>query len=87
MPTLETLDYERFSYDEANQQPLSLDEAIKKASELRRSDKSHFYRIEFADDSNSNFRINKVAVSSVYSDFLSRVTKLIGRYQFRSQHK
>jgi hypothetical protein len=72
MPTLDALDYERFSYDEASVPPLALEEAVKKASELRKGDSANFYRIEPADVTGMGFRIQKVPVASVYAEFVSR---------------
>ena len=67
MPTLEAQEYERFSYDEANQHSLTLDEAVRKARGLRRNDSSNFYRIEHADESGTIFTVTKVPVASVYA--------------------
>ena len=79
MPVLETLEYDKFHYDEANQSSLTLDEAVKKASELRRSDQSSFYRIEPVSEADNNFVVTKVPVGSVYTEFVARVTKMLGR--------
>lgn len=82
MPVLESLDYDKFRYDEATQFPLTLDEAVKKAAELRRNDQSSFYRIEPVNEADNNFVIKKVPVGTVYAEFIARVTKLLGaRFQ------
>jgi hypothetical protein len=85
MPTLEALDYERFSYDEANQHPLTLDEAVKKAAESRRKDSTNFYRIVHVDDGRTTFVVKKVPVASVYADFMTRVAKVVGRHLLHSK--
>jgi hypothetical protein len=82
MPALEAQDYERFSYDEA---PLTLDEAVKKANDLRRKDSANFYRVEHTDDARTTFTVTKIPVSSVYADFIARVAKVMGRYVLRSK--
>lgn len=87
MPTLDALEYERFSYDETNPNPLSLDEAVKQAAELRRSDPTNFYRVESADENNASFKVTKVPVASVYADFLARAAKAMSKYLIRVQHK
>ena len=87
MPTLEAQDYEQFSYDDASQRPLTLDEAVKKAAELRRKDSTNFYRVVFADDSHTSFLIKPEPVASVYADFVARVVKRMGRYVGRTRHK
>lgn len=87
MPTLEALDYEKFSYHEANQHSLTLEEAVKKAAELRRKDSANFYRVEYADESHATFTVTKVPVSSVYADFIARVAKVMGKYVLRAQRR
>lgn len=87
MPTLEATEYERFSFDEADQNALTLDEALKKAKKLRKNDAANFYRIEWADDSHTTFMVKKVPVASVYADFMSRIAKLVGRYVVRSRNR
>lgn len=87
MPTLEATEYERFSFDEADQNALTLDEAIKKAKDLRKNDSANYYRIEWTDDSHTAFMVKKVPVASVYADFVTRVAKLMGRYGFRRAQK
>jgi uncharacterized iron-regulated membrane protein len=82
MPTLESLDYERFSYDEADKQSLTLDQAVKKAAELRRGDSAHFYRIEVNDIGSNSFRVDKVPVSSAYSEFIGRLMKTAARFSY-----
>ncbi len=86
MPALET-EYERFSYDEATEPPLTLDEAIKKARECGRKDGSNFYRVQHMDEARTTFTVAKVPVSSVYADFVARVAKLMGRYVLRTHDK
>jgi hypothetical protein len=82
MPTLEAQDYEYFSYDES---PLSLDEAIKKASELRRADAENFYRIRPANDKNTSFVVLKVPVASVYAELAARVSNMARRFSFHTR--
>ena len=87
MPTLEAQEYERFSYDEANLHPLSLEEAVKKAAELRRKDSSNFYRVECADEAHTTFTVKTVPVSFVYADFVARVFKVVSRHALRMKHR
>lgn len=87
MPTLDALEYERFSYDEANQETLSLDEAIRKAQESRRSDPGNFYRVEIVDEGQARFRVKMVPASSVYAEFLSRVARFLAKYSTRVQSR
>ncbi len=75
MATVEAQDYERFTYDDPNGRPLALDEAIKKAIELRRADPKNFYRVESTDMNTTAFRIQKISIDSVYADFATRFAK------------
>jgi hypothetical protein len=85
MPTLEVQDYEHFSYDDA---PLSLDEAIKKASDLRKKDAENFFRVEPASEDNTSFKVTKIRAASVYADFLARMVKMMARRSsLRTIHK
>jgi hypothetical protein len=84
MPTLDTLEYERFSLDQADQTPLPLDEAVKKAAELRKSDPANFYRVEYANENHTDFVVLKIEASTVYADFFARMAKLFGRMVLRS---
>lgn len=84
MPVLEAQEYEHFSYDE---QPLTLDEAIKKARDLRRDDSRNFYRIRHANEGGTTFTIKKVPVSSVYAEFVGKMVKLAGRLSVRSARR
>ena len=87
MPTLEATEYERFNFDEADQGALTLDQALKKANDLRKNDTDNFYRIEWADDSHTTFMVKKVPVASVYADFIARVAKAVGKYVHHTQHR
>ena len=84
MPTLEVQDYEHFSFDE---NPLSLDEAIKKASELRKGDKENFYRVKPANDKATTFVVTKVPATAIYADLAARVAKAMARYRLRGRQK
>ncbi|MGB6742632.1 MAG: hypothetical protein WBE38_03160 [Terracidiphilus sp.] len=87
MPTLEATEYERFNFDEADQHALTLDEAVRKANELRKKDSANYYRIEMADESHMTFTVTKVPVASVYADFMARIAKALGRYVVRTKSK
>ncbi len=80
MPTLDALEYECFSYDEGNTAPLALDEAVKKAAELRKADSANFYRIEAMDSSATAFRVEKVPAASIYAEFISRFSRKFVRH-------
>jgi hypothetical protein len=87
MLTLEGTEYDRFRIDDLEQKALTLDEAAKKASELRKGDSKNFYRVEIADEASGTFRVKKVDTSEVYAGFLGRVANIMGRYVFRSRQR
>ncbi len=87
MPMLEATEYERFSFDEAGQHALTLDEAVRKARDLRKNDAANFYRIQVADENHATFTVTKVPVASVYADFMARMAKLVGRYVVRARNR
>ena len=72
-------EYERFSYDEKGQN-LTLDEAIKVASESRREDSANFYRVRVSSPESSTFRVERVSAASAYADFVSRAMKSAVRH-------
>jgi hypothetical protein len=81
MPMLDAaVEYDHFSYDESSSRPLSLDEAVKKAAELRKADSANFYRVEATDVTATGFRVEKVSVASVYADFVSRFAQRFMRH-------
>ena len=72
MPSLlESTDYESFSLKDWDSEPLSLDEAIKKAATLRSSGKT-FCRVVPVDSEMSGFRIQVVTPEEVRERFYSR---------------
>jgi hypothetical protein len=79
MPTLESTDYERFSIDEATT-AMTLDEAVKKAREMRVADSSSFYRVEAIDQNANAFRVDKVPIVAAYVDFVARIARTMFRY-------
>jgi hypothetical protein len=82
-PTLEIQDYEHFRYDES---PLTLDEAVKKAGELRKKDSENFYRIEPANQDGTTFTVKKVSAASLYAELVARMSKLTARrFSFRTK--
>jgi hypothetical protein len=83
MPTLEAREYEQFSYDEANQHSLTLEEAVRKARDLRRNDSTNFYRVVQTDEGSNAFTVTPIPIASVYADFMARVAKIAGRYVVR----
>jgi len=85
MLALERSEYEHFSLDDPGQHGLTLEEAVRKASELRRKDSSNFYRVEFADENHTTFRVTVVPASSVYSQLMNHVSRLVARYTSRTR--
>lgn len=77
MPTLEVQEFEHFNYDEPT---LSLDEAVKKAQELRKSGSGNFYRVSPANEKGTAFVVKTIPASTVYGELGARVARVLGRY-------
>lgn len=81
MPSLmESTDYDVFEYKHFDEQGLALEEAVKKASQLRSSDATHFHRIIPTDSDMTSFRVESVSRDSVYSELLNRWAELLNRF-------
>jgi hypothetical protein len=79
LPTLETqTDYDLFDYEDSDQ-PLSLEEAISRASRLRSLDKSRVYRVVPVDTSQTGFRVKAVSREEIQADFFARLYTWISR--------
>ena len=87
MLTLEGTEYDRFTIDDPEQKALTLDEAVRKAHELRKGDSKNFYRVEIADEASGTFRVKKVDASSLYAAFLGRVAGFLGRNSNRNRQR
>jgi hypothetical protein len=77
--TTESTEYDLFDYRHADEIPLPLDEAIRKASALRAADKSHFQRIVPVDQDGSGFRVEAVSKDQAYADMVARANDLVNR--------
>jgi hypothetical protein len=72
--TTDAPEYEQFDYKDYDQTPLSLEDAIKRASELRRDDPSRIHRVVPADRNTVTFHVDSTAAVEVYADLISRIT-------------
>ena len=80
MPSLlESTEYDRFDYRYADEPALTLEEVIRKAAKLRKTDKTHFHRIVPTDASMTHFRIESVSREQAYADFIIRASDLRNR--------
>jgi hypothetical protein len=75
-----TLDYESFDYKHFDEEPLKLDEAAKKAAELRRQDLRNVYRIVPTDSEMNGFRVEKTPREQLFVDFLSVIARSYIRF-------
>jgi len=83
MPLSQQTDYDLFDYDYSNP-PLPLDEAMKKAAELRaKSGGSVFYRIVPVDSKETGFRVVSVQSQEAVNDFMSRFSQWMSRFSIR----
>jgi hypothetical protein len=65
-------DFDRFSYRHFDEQPLTLEEAVKKSQEQKKADPLAAYRVVPTDDQMTGFRIERVSREKLYADFLKR---------------
>ena len=82
---LESLDYDVFDYKHSDEDVLSLEEAAKKADQLRLADASNFYRVRPVDSKMSSFRVEEVPKERVYVDALVRWSNLLNKLIFRTR--
>jgi hypothetical protein len=80
---LESIDYDVFDYKSDGERSLSLEEAIRKADELRRSNSRNFYRVNPIDSSMSGFRVDEVPKQRAYAEALARWSNLLNKMLFR----
>lgn len=71
-------DYERFSYENFDESPLTLEEAVRKANILRSHDSQHVYRVVPFDDELKGFYVESASKTELYANFLSRILKAWG---------
>jgi shikimate 5-dehydrogenase len=83
----ETTDYDRFGYKHFDEQPLSLEEAVKKAQDLRSRDQHNVYRVMPLDEEMMQFCVEKVGKSELYADLLSRFVKAWTDFIVRSSRR
>jgi hypothetical protein len=80
---LESVDYDLFDYKRDPDQALSLEEAIKKSDQLRRSDPKNFYRVHPVDMTRSAFWIEEVPKQRAYLDAVARWSSLLNKLLFK----
>lgn len=83
MPTLEAVEYEHFDFSEPDVRPLGLDEAIRRATELKAKESRKFYRVEPVNASGTGFRVKEVSSGQLYAEFMERISHTMGRYMRR----
>jgi hypothetical protein len=87
MTELESVDYDTFDYKHFDEPALSLDEAVRKASQLRSSDTAHIYRIVPVDPKMTAFRVESHSLEKVYAEVLSRWNALFTKFAFRFRER
>jgi hypothetical protein len=85
MPSLlESTDYESFTLKDWDSEPVSLDEAIKKADALRSAGKT-FCRVVPVDPAMSGFRVEVVTPDEVRERFYSRFAAFRAKWLSRQR--
>lgn len=70
--TTDAVEYENFDYKLYDQDPMQLDEAMRKASELRGNDTMHFHRIVPANRDKTKFKIESVSIAETQANMWAR---------------
>jgi Ser-tRNA(Ala) deacylase AlaX len=73
--TTDAPEYDLFDYKDYDQTPLSLEDAIKKASELRGNSPDKIHRVVPADRNITTFQVDSVPVTEAYADLLSKLMR------------
>lgn len=81
---METIEYDTFDYKHFDESPLSLEEAARKASDLREEDPTRFHRIVSIDKGLSGFRVESVSKRAVYAEVLGRWASFATKFASRS---
>ena len=81
---VESQDYDTFQFKHFDEEPLSLEEATRKAAQLHATNAGHFHRIVPVDPAMTGFRVESVLPASVYAEILNRWTALMNRFAVRS---
>jgi hypothetical protein len=85
MPSLlESIDYESFTLKDWDSEPLSLDEAMKKAASLRVTGKT-FCRVVPVDSEMSGFRVEVLTPEEVRERFYSRFAAFRAKWLSRKR--
>jgi len=84
---VESPEYDTFDYKHFDEPALSLEEATKKAHELRVTDAGNFHRIVPKDSEMTVFGVETVPIGNVYAELLNRWTVLLNRFATRSMKR
>ena len=76
---MESRDYDLFDYRDFDEQPLSLQEATRRAASLRAANHSSVFRVVPVDSEMSAFRVLSTPVEQAYAQFLCRIAGAWGR--------
>ena len=87
MAQAELVEYEGFEYRHFDEKPLTLDEAVKQAKQLRAAEHDSFHRIVPIDAEMTCFRVESLPKSALYADMVVRWATLLNRFAFRFMHR
>jgi hypothetical protein len=72
VPETDLAEYDTFDYKHFDETPLSLEEAVKKATQLRAADRDHMHRVVSVDSNMSGFRIESIPTETIIKEKLTR---------------
>jgi hypothetical protein len=74
--TTDSTSYDRFDFKRYDEEALVLTEAVKKASETRKSDPGYIYRVVPADADSTTFYVDRLTASEVSAELVSKLMSL-----------
>lgn len=83
--TTDTLDYDNFDYKLYDQDPMQLEQALKKATDLNKEDPKSFHRIVPANEEKTTFKIETVSVEEVQSNLWNKWSAALMRRRMISR--
>lgn len=76
-------EYDVFEYRHFDEPPMSLEEATRRAAELRLTQKGSFHRVTARDAEMTSFRVDSVPRASVYVEMVARWSTVLNRFACR----
>jgi hypothetical protein len=83
--TFDSTDYDLFDFKHFDDKPLTLEEACRKAAEMRQDAQGMVYRVTPVDREMTAFRVDAVSLDEVYASFRHRANIRLARLMRRQK--